>query len=94
MEINSNISDEHKIIIYYEQIEEYKLYITRSIIWIFIYIICIRLTNDYISYQIFSILLIGEVIMIFISIYKKYQAKSKKLKAESRIESSKNIQLI
>ena len=75
------------------QIEEYKLSILRSMVWIIIYIICLRLTNDNISYQIFSILLIGELIMIFISIYNKYKAQNKKLKAEVRIK-KRNIELI
>lgn len=81
-----NITDEHKIIIYYEQIEEYKLSILRSIIWIIIYIICLRITNDTISYNIFSILLIGEIIMILISLYNLCKAKNKKSKAENRIK--------
>lgn len=84
--MDSNITDEHKIIIYYEQIAEYKLSILRSIIWIIIYIICLQLTNDKISVQIFSILLIGELIMVSISIYNKYKAKNKKSAAESRIK--------
>ncbi len=84
--MDSNITDEHKIIIYYEQISEYKISILRSIIWIIIYIICLRLTDDDISYKIFSILLVGELIMIFISFYNKYKATHKKSKAESRIK--------
>ena len=84
--MDSNITDEHKIIIYYEQIEEYKLSILRSVIWIIIYIICIKISNDTISYNIFSILLIGEIIMIFISLYNLYKAKNKKSKAENRIK--------
>ena len=84
--MDSNITDEHKIIIYYEQIEEYKLSILRSIIWIIIYIICIKISNDTISYNIFSILLIGEIIMIFISLYNLCKAKNKKSKAENRIK--------
>ena len=86
--MDSNITDEHKIIIYYEQIEEYKLSILRSIIWIIIYIICIKISNDTISYNIFSILLIGEIIMIFISLYNLCKAKNKKSKAENRIKNS------
>lgn len=84
--MDSNITDEHKIIIYYEQIEEYKLSILRSIIWIIIYIICIKISNDTISYNIFSILLIGEIIMILISLYNLSKAKNKKSKAENRIK--------
>lgn len=84
--MDSNITDEHKIIIYYEQIEEYKLSILRSIIWIIIYIICIKISNDTISYNIFSILLIGEIIMILISLYNLCKAKNKKSKAENRIK--------
>ena len=84
--MDSNITDEHKIIIYYEQIEEYKLSILRSIIWIIIYIICIKISNDTISYNIFSIFIIGEIIMIFISLYNLYKAKNKKSKAELRIK--------
>jgi hypothetical protein len=90
IKMDSNITDEHKIIIYYEQILEYKLSIIRSFIWIIIYIICIRITDDEISYNIFSILLIGEVIMICLSIYKLYQAKYKKIKAENSIKNSNN----
>ena len=84
--MDSNITDEHKIIIYYEQISEYKISILRSIIWIIIYIICLQITDDDISYKIFSILLIGELIMVFISFYNKYKAKNKKLEAELRIK--------
>lgn len=84
--MDSNITDEHKIIIYYEQIEEYKLSILRSIIWIIIYFICLRITNDTISYNIFSILIIGEIIMILISLYNLCKAKNKKSKAELRIK--------
>ena len=86
--MDSNITDEHKIIIYYEQIEEYKLYILRSVIWIIIYIICIKISNDTISYNIFSILIIGEIIMILISLYNLCKAKKKKSKAENRIKNS------
>lgn len=89
--MNSNITDEHKIIIYYEQIAEYKLSIIRSIIWIIIYIICLKITDDNISYNIFGILLIGEVIMVCLSIYKLYQATYKKRKAELRINNEKKI---
>jgi Sec-independent protein secretion pathway component TatC len=84
--MDSNITDEYKIIIYYEKIAEYKLSILRSIIWIIIYIICLQITNNKISSQIFSILLMGEFIMISISIYNKYKAKNKKSEAESRIK--------
>ena len=86
--MDSNITDEHKIIIYYEQIEEYKLSILRSVIWIIIYIICIKISNDTISYNIFSILIIGEIIMILISLYNLCKAKKKKLEAENRIKNS------
>jgi hypothetical protein len=91
IKMDSNITDEHKIIIYYEQIEEYKLSILRSIIWIIIYIICLRIANDNVSYKIFLILLIGEGIMILLSRYKLCQATDKKIKAESRIKNSKRI---
>ena len=89
--MDSNITDEHKIIIYYEQIVEYKLSILRSAIWIIIYIICLLLTsNDQISQKIFSILLIGELIMLIISVYNKYKVQNKKLMAELRIK-NRNI---
>lgn len=84
--MDSNITDEHKIIIYYEQIEEYKLSILRSIIWIIIYIICIKISNDTISYNIFSILLIGEIIMILISLYNLCKAKKKNSKSNQCYE--------
>jgi len=89
IKMDSNITDEHKIIIYYEQIEEYKLSILRSIIWIIIYIICLRIANDNVSYKIFLILLIGEIIMILLSIYKLCQATDKKSEAENRIKNNK-----